>query len=454
MDIPMSSLNGSFDEDRPFGEKIDEVNIADIIEDTIFQYIQLVMTEKYKYNEAVQRVGIGSKMLFALTDIKSTGAVYTDLKEAFKKIKQTKLIRSPKIRANIVANLIKFLQKHIILSDEPEKAGILLNIAIAVTSLSKEIDFPFLKPADTEILEKHGKFIRKLLEEGVIPKSVDIELTQFSRSNPLCKPFFDDIEHRLKRNSNAVIIFEGPHGMGKSYAMLKFAQEFYPKFNVEEMVKFNSGSFSKMAQDLHNKGVGKIPICWDEMGANAASVDGMTYENGLVSKFIQLTRYWNFIYMATAKEADDIFKSTRKRFTHKVKIVEEGVCEIYKIVEKNNKVFEVPYSVEETYTRVFPVYQIGDVDDETAKKYETTRTKEIGEDQVPNIIAQLEEVNKFATEDAMIEEIINSGYFEEYPKNDKGKWDLTPIKAQFRCGDAKAHRLIKKAEERANGVTA
>lgn len=111
--------------------------------------------------------------------------------------------------------------------------------------------------------------------------------------------------NRIKRNKNAITLFLGPTGSGKTYAALDTAIECAKltetKFSISNNVAFDSISMLKKTQLEHNDKKGTVFLLEEvgAVGSGASSHEWQSKTNSFFSSFMQTSRHRNQILIFT-----------------------------------------------------------------------------------------------------------------------------------------------------------
>jgi len=121
------------------------------------------------------------------------------------------------------------------------------------------------------------------------------------------------LNRTTKENKNLIGVFCGPTGSGKSYAILRLAQELDDKFDMTRC-KFKAVDFMRMITNLIKSDsiYPGLVVIWDELGAEHSAREFMTLTNRVVNYFFQTCRHYNMILLMTVPVLTFIDSNTRK----------------------------------------------------------------------------------------------------------------------------------------------
>jgi len=109
--------------------------------------------------------------------------------------------------------------------------------------------------------------------------------------------FMNWVRKRIRRNQNAIIIFNGGTGSGKSYACLRLAcdiaEEFGTPFSIDGNIDFSFEHLLKKMQQSQNENPGTV-FLQEEVGAfgsGASSREWQSKANKFFNSFLQTSRH-------------------------------------------------------------------------------------------------------------------------------------------------------------------
>lgn len=116
-----------------------------------------------------------------------------------------------------------------------------------------------------------------------------------------------------KKNKNFLMLVVGSTGSGKSYGVLKLAEQLDPTFTIEDCC-FKAKEFMDRI-NFHTKegkkALGKV-VVWDEIGVEHSSREFMTISNRVMNYFFQTCRNLNMIVLMTCPLLSFVDSATRK----------------------------------------------------------------------------------------------------------------------------------------------
>jgi len=130
-------------------------------------------------------------------------------------------------------------------------------------------------------------------------------------------PFIGWIAHRIRKNKNAVGLFVGATGSGKSLACIDLAsrlsEEFGTPFSIEGNVAFDFREMLKKMQRDENGKAGTVFVLEEvgSVGSGAASTQWQTKANAFFSSFLQTSRHRNQILLLNTPAYGFLMKSAR-----------------------------------------------------------------------------------------------------------------------------------------------
>lgn len=117
------------------------------------------------------------------------------------------------------------------------------------------------------------------------------------------------IKKRIKENRNALILFSGPTGSGKSYGSLNLAERLDDSFNISR-VAFNAREFMNIITTQELKA--GATIVWDEVGIGQSSRSWQSISNKAINFVMQSFRKLNLVVLFTAPDISFLDSQTRK----------------------------------------------------------------------------------------------------------------------------------------------
>ena len=130
-------------------------------------------------------------------------------------------------------------------------------------------------------------------------------------------PLVEWIKNRIKKNKNAILIFNGPTGSGKTFGAIsiaeKIAKEFGTNFNINDNVDFKFTNLLKKTMLEQNMKPG-TPFVFEEVGAfgsGSASREWQSQANKFFFSFMQTTRHRNQILILTCPHFSFLDAGTR-----------------------------------------------------------------------------------------------------------------------------------------------
>ena len=131
-------------------------------------------------------------------------------------------------------------------------------------------------------------------------------------------PFVNWVKWRISKNKNAIIMFNGPTGSGKSWAALSLAEmlakEFDTKFNVGKNIDFKFVNLLKKTMLKGNDKPGTV-FLFEEVGAvgsGSSAKEWMSKANAFFNSFVQTSRHRNQILIMTCPSFSNLDASTRR----------------------------------------------------------------------------------------------------------------------------------------------
>ena len=130
-------------------------------------------------------------------------------------------------------------------------------------------------------------------------------------------PFIGWIEHRIKKNKNAIGLFVGATGSGKSLACINTAKRlsevFGTPFSIEGNVSFDFRDMLRKMQLEENSKPGTCFVLEEvgSVGSGAASTQWQSKANAFFSSFLQTTRHRNQILLLNTPAYGFLMKSAR-----------------------------------------------------------------------------------------------------------------------------------------------
>lgn len=114
-----------------------------------------------------------------------------------------------------------------------------------------------------------------------------------------------------ERNLNAICIFVGPTGAGKSYSALRLAELIDPSFSMKRVV-FRATEFLDLINDP-SVIKGNV-VFWDEMGLGMPARDWQSVFNRSIGFVLQSFRFKNLILLMTVPDQSFIDSQARRLF--------------------------------------------------------------------------------------------------------------------------------------------
>lgn len=143
------------------------------------------------------------------------------------------------------------------------------------------------------------------------------EQTWWKDSSTSFKTFAGEVHSLLwKKNKNAMVVFVGDPGSGKSYAAISTACAVDPNFSVEKIV-YTPKDFLKA---LDNARRGDI-IIWDEAGVGIPAREWNTIQNKVISYVLQTFRFQNIGVFFTTPGSALLDKIARILIHYQVKVL-------------------------------------------------------------------------------------------------------------------------------------
>lgn len=135
----------------------------------------------------------------------------------------------------------------------------------------------------------------------------------------------DIVRERLNHNQNALIVFTGETGSGKSLSAIEFARLIDPKFTVDQIV-FTTRDFLRMMKVLDKRRV----LLFDEAGVDLDARRSQTKKNVFFSNILKTFRYLQIPTIFTLPNLAMLDKNARRLFHIWVKTREidyaRGIC--------------------------------------------------------------------------------------------------------------------------------
>jgi len=146
------------------------------------------------------------------------------------------------------------------------------------------------------------------------------------------KLFVDLLNDRVwKYDKNAIVVFVGEPGSGKSYTAIRIATFINPNFNIDEHLVFTVEDFFK-ALDTAERG---DVIIFDEAGVGIPAREWQSIQNKLFSYVLQTFRYKNVLVFMTTPNMIYLDKHARALVNYVVNVLgynindRKAMCVIY-----------------------------------------------------------------------------------------------------------------------------
>jgi len=148
---------------------------------------------------------------------------------------------------------------------------------------------------------------------------IDVKATKWWKESPRSAKGFAGTVHNLiwGKNRNAMLLFVGDPGSGKSYAAISIACMIDPNFSIEKVV-FTPEDFLN-ALDKAKRG---DVIIWDEAGVGMPARDWNTIQNKVLAYVIQTFRFQNIGVFFTTPGSTLLDKVARILINFQVKVID------------------------------------------------------------------------------------------------------------------------------------
>jgi len=220
--------------------------------------------------------------------------------------------------------------------------------------------------------------------------------------------FVDILNDRVwQQNRNAIVVFVGEPGTGKSYTALRIATFINPNFDIDKHLVFTVEDFFK-ALDIAERG---DVIIFDEAGVGIPAREWQSIQNKLFSYVLQTFRYKNVLVFMTTPNMIYLDKHARALVSYVVNVLgynigdRKNMCVIYE--KKHDPVrgsiqFEKwLYYNDGRYYDFNPCY-VPAPDEELARKYEKISRQRKEEIRI-NALEELKQLKEGISTDAKID---------------------------------------------------
>lgn len=153
------------------------------------------------------------------------------------------------------------------------------------------------------------------------------------------------IHHRIKRNKNALIMFVGATGSGKSYSAIRFGENLcylQEKIFTIDRIAFTAKEFMDILNDTEKLKKGDV-IILDEAGVSMSARNWQSLNNKMINYVLQTFRNLNLIVIITVPNLTFIDSQSRKLFhllmeTQNIDFIEKKVIIKPLIMQNNPKI--------------------------------------------------------------------------------------------------------------------
>lgn len=146
---------------------------------------------------------------------------------------------------------------------------------------------------------------------------MNFEIRQITKQIIKPEPLLADIKKRIDNNKNAVFVFNGDTGSGKSYATLKLAQDVSKMFNTEFTIKDNLAfNFIDLLKKIDSKKdiPGTVYIMEEvgSFGSGGSSREWQSEDNNSFFSYMQTSRCLNQIIILNCPSFGYLEKGSRQ----------------------------------------------------------------------------------------------------------------------------------------------
>lgn len=170
-------------------------------------------------------------------------------------------------------------------------------------------------------------------------------------------------ERVRERNLNAICIFVGPTGAGKSYSALRMAELMDPSFTMKRVV-FRALDFLDLINDPAV--VKGHVVLWDEMGLGMPARDWQNVFNRSVGFVLQSFRFKNLILLMTVPDQSFIDSQARRLFHYFFECIavhrKEEIVVAKPFIVDHNARFDKDYLKYPTVTRPEGPEKVGSIE--------------------------------------------------------------------------------------------
>lgn len=161
-----------------------------------------------------------------------------------------------------------------------------------------------------------------------------------------------EISDRINKNNlNAICIWVGPTGTGKSYSALRLAEKVDPNFSISHVV-FRPKDFLDIINDPEL--IKGNVVLWDEMGLGMPARDWTSVFNKSIGYVLQSFRFRNLALFMTVPDQAFIDSQARRLFHYYIECV--GVSRQQQVVIAKPFVVDHSARFDKDYTK-YPIVQ-------------------------------------------------------------------------------------------------